>query len=325
MSVFAQPLRFRRRFALMLALLVATTAIQSPAWGQSGQPDASIPEVIVTARQSFPVAEIERRPVPQLLPTPRLQNSIATTEESKKSTFIISPVELGPIRPKRTPAGLPLSPENAARLKEIDQESLGRVFAGGMINDREKTLTQPEMELVASPKGPNVASDLPIKIAQAPDQPQTPAASQSAGPATASAPQANPVQSSPQEKFLLGELIISDVLVEKVKLPEPPLVGDRMQELAAPIGPESAKSMLNAGERLPPLPVSEVLPEMIEANLPKALTVSDSIGIPMMIDNSNQDEEGVGMQLPGYSTPGGVLDIFLLAPTRFSKSLPNAR
>jgi hypothetical protein len=323
MSAFAQPLRFRQRFALMLAFLVASAAIQSTAWGQLAQPDPSIPDVVVTARQSFPVAEIERRPDPQPLPASKSQNPAATTDESTKSTFVFSPVELGPIRPKLPPAGLPLSPENAARLK-IDQETLGRVFASGMIIDSEKTLTQPEMELVPSPNGPNSASDLPIKIAQELEQPRVndPTASQSAGPASPSAPQATPVQATPQEKYLPGDLIISDVVVEKVKLPEPPLVGDQTMELAAPIGRESEKSI--AGERLPPLPIGEVLPGMIEA-ISDAIIVSDSNCIPMVIDSRSQDHERVGNQLPGYSVPGGGVDIFLLAPTRFSKSLPNAR
>ncbi len=67
----------------------------------------------------------------------------------------------------------------------------------------------------------------------------------------------------------------------------------------------------------PTLPDIEVLQGMIEDDNPRSVVVDD---LPGVASGTN-----IQIQLPNYASPDGGLDFYLLAPTRFSRPLPNAR
>jgi hypothetical protein len=313
MPVAAQPFRFHRRFALNVAIWFVGTAIQTHAWGQTDQPDASVAEVVVSPPETFPIREIERLPDKQQTADSGTGSEGTKAEESTKSTFVFSPVEVGPIRPSKVITELPLPPRIAARREEIERTALARIFAAGMVDDSVKFVAPPEPELVPSARGARIADMPTMVIAQLPDQPQVtpdialPAAeseSVAAGLEPTNGPMIGPmIGSLPQEDFWQGDLIVSDVVIETQKLPKPVFLGEPL--LASP--------------------AEQVLPGMIEDCQPSLIVVPDfQIIAGETVIEVASDSPGK-VQLPGYAMPAGGLDVYLLAPTRFSKPLPNAQ
>ncbi len=315
MSGHFQTCRLRRRLALIGVFLVWETAAPSPVRGQSDQADATVAEVAVMPAQSFPVSQIDRRQAAKESGDPTASDALAlaltdAAAASPKTTFVFSPIELGSIRPSKPPADLPLPPEISAQRDEIERRAMARIFAGGMINDIEKIVTQSEMQLVQRRRVASAASETAMTIAQTPQ----PAPSES-----------NAAETPPQRRSREGEMIISDVLIETSILPEPPLVGDRIEELIKPGVPERFEGISPVDQQPPPLPATEPIRRMIEGDLPR----------PFMINNLPDiaPESGIEMReqipgerkLPSYTTPDGGLDIYMLAPTRFYRPLPGAR
>ncbi len=309
MSVAAQPFRFHQRFALNVAIWVVGVAIQPHVWGQADRPDTSVAEVVVSPPESFPIREIERLPDKQQPADSGTGGEGTTTEELTKSKFVFSPVELGPMRPSKLIAELPLPPRIEVRREEIERAALARIFAAGMVDDSVKFVAPPEPELVPSARGAKFADTPAMVIAQVPDQPQiTPnialPSPESESVAAVLEPTRGPmIGSLPQEDFWQDEMIVSDVVIETQKLPQPVFLGEPL--LASP--------------------VEQVLPGMIEECKPCVIGVPDFqvLAGETVIEMSSESPGEV--QLPGYELPVGGLDIYRLAPTRFSRTLPNAR
>lgn len=297
---FTKPFRSDRRIALTIALSVLVIILESRAWGQSVESVLSIPDVIVTTPPNFPVAEFRRHRPPQPRPPQPMADSQSPTaaEELTKSTFVFSRIQLGPIQlrpiqlrpmvPSKPPAELPLPPEIAERRDEIEHKSLARIFANGMITNYKIIRADSEMESAATETVPD--------------------------------------NSSPQLIFQRDEVIVSDVLIESSTLPEPPLVGDRIQELANPPKTQPRETTPQPRERLPaPLSTSKMAQGMIEDDTPGPIIANDLLDLEPQTKIEVQNQVPGEMQLPNYAMPGGGLDIYLLAPTRFSQPLPNAR
>lgn len=311
MSGHFQTCRLRRRLALIGVFLVWETAAPSPVRGQSDQADATVAEVSVMPAQRFPVSQIDRRLAAKESGDPTASDALAfPAAASPKTTFVFSPIELGPIRPSKPPADLPLPPEISAQRDEIERRAMARIFAGGMINDIEKIVTQSEMQLVQRRRVASAASETAMTIAQTPQ----PAPSES-----------NAAETPPQRRSREGEMIISDVLIETSILPEPPLVGDRIEELVKPGVPERFEGISPVDQQLPPLFATEPFQGMIEDDLPSPIMINNLPDIAPGSDIEMREQIPGERQLPGYTMPDGGLDIYMLAPTRFYRPLPNAR
>lgn len=305
----AQPFRSHQRVALIVAIWFCAIVIQSQASGQSDQPDAVIAEVLIASPESFPVRVIERMPVEEPSADSEKTNGKVEAEDSTKSTFVFSPVELGPIRPRQLADEFPLPPEIAARREEIERMSLDRIFSGGMITDSVMFVPPAEPELVPSARRAKLFGSAAIVIAQAPDQPQIAQDSlQSRGFPAGAADGIEPtgtmtVKSLAEAEMRQGELIISDIVIETQRLPEPVVLG----------------------EPPPWLPAENVLPGMIEDDDANGLAAQ---GFPLLEEESAEEVHRLSptdVQMRNYAMPGGGLDIYRLAPTRFSQTLPNAR
>jgi hypothetical protein len=248
-----------------------------------------------------------------LLQSPALSQSDAPTtlEQPKKLTLVFSPVEIRPIRVNQPPPESQLSSESHARQNDIEQRALARIFAGGMIVDHSVTSLSPATNLAIGGNA-TIADSAPLMVvAQVPEQSGT-------------SPQES-IKTTQPRMIQDGEVIISDILLESSTLPEPPLVGDRVEESLKSGVPQRAEEIPRSGNMFPTLRDAEPLRGMIEDDCPRPIVIDD---LQDFATESNAETQVIGpgqRQLPDYKMPDGGLDIYMLAPTRFSRPLPNAR
>lgn len=256
MFVSRSPFRYRRRFALGIAIMASATWNENRVLGQS----AADPITVAAPDDSEPTL------MPEVVVTPLkfLPAGVVKSNDPAKTTFVFSPIEMGPIR--RSVPEVALPPEIAARRSEVERKSLERVFAGGMITGRSNRGVQ---KIVRHPE---------FIVAMAPQETVL--------------PQVPPQQVPPSQSKPHDEMIDADVLVDPPALSDPPLVGEEIPDLPKPVRVPTFES---PQQMIP----EETVPGMIEPKCP------------------------LEKQLPNFALPGGGLDVFQLAPTRFRRPLPN--
>jgi hypothetical protein len=335
-----QPFRLRQRIALIIALLAWVTNAKESAWAQYDDSEPSVPEVVITKPQDFPVAEIKRRwnreklatPAAPATPTtpaetatqlatstpdastaqkdPVFDQSKAPADDLAKTTIVFSTVELRPIRPSQNSQQLAFPPEIEARRTEIEEKALARIFADGMITDHDRKSPDADIQRVPESFGTTPDSTAMMIVAQAPSQMQKRVLRLPEGDHS----DLIPTRSTDLPELPQRELIISDEVVETSSLAEPPLVGDRLPQLTVPNAPALSSEF-------PALPGNHEFEGMIEIDNSAPVVVDNTFGLPA----ESQPNLPVEFRLPTYTLPEGGLDIYQLAPTRFSRLLPNAR
>jgi len=307
---FRSTYRGRRRFALIIAIAASASAVGNGANAQMGADQkgevttpppaeievSSLPDVVITPRQSLPPGVLNRRTYPASPDEVTPSENALVPEEPAKSTFVFSPIEMRPIR-QSTPV-IPLPPEIAARRGEIERKSLERIFAGGMI------ASETNVQFSRSKQGQiggtvvgksNLAEAI---IAMAPQKPDLP----------------------------LDDLPLDDLPL----LSEPPLASEKLEQM--PSGMIEDPDFRSIEVDVAPMPRQEMIEGGILRSTEAPVIDSANAGgqalpEPIIIPRDGAIHEPprpIEPQLPNYSLPEGGLDIYRLAPTRFGRPLPGA-